>query len=111
MTAADLAISVSSQEGTQVDEGEGESSEEDERVESVLLYYVPVTTDPFYTLLSRARALSSSELTARNVFALAIKNALDRVTSKPSLFRLPSARLYDRFIRLGQFDLIVKLRD
>lgn len=34
-----------------------------------------------------ARALSSSELTARNVFALAIKNVLDRVTSKPSLFR------------------------
>jgi len=56
MTAADLTISISSQEGTQTRKKERErekSSEEyareDEGVESS--YDVPVTTGPFYTLL------------------------------------------------------------
>jgi len=79
MTAADLTISISSQEGTQTRKKERErekSSEEyareDEGVESS--YDVPVTTGPFYTLLQHESS-SSSELTAWNLFAF--KNALD----------------------------------
>lgn len=52
-----------------------EYAREDEGVESS--YDVPVTTGPFY-ILSPRESSSSSKLTARNLFALTIKNALDR---------------------------------
>lgn len=76
MTAADLTIAVSSQEG--IDERTKErrarkSAREDKGVESS--YDVPVTTDPFYTLLTYESS-SSSGLAARNLFVFAIKNAL-----------------------------------
>lgn len=97
MTAADLTISVSSQE-RYTDEREREKSSEeyareDKGMESS--YDIPVTTGPFYTLLPRESSFSY-ELTARNLFALAIKNTLGR--PKTLIVFLPRARSHGRFI-------------